>query len=76
MKPIRIIKYFGLILCSFFSLLLFSGILHALDLPKVIDKTNCSQYKDFLIPALYRAVERGDWIVEPGTLNFTYIQTG
>ncbi len=72
MKQIKILKYFGLSLCTLFILLLCGGIGQALDLPKVIDKTNCSKYKDLLIPAMYRAVERGGWVVTPGTLNFTY----
>ncbi len=49
-----------------------AGSLQAIDLPDVIDKKNCSQYKDLLIPAMYRAVERGDYIVTPGKINFKY----
>ncbi|MBU1055785.1 MAG: DUF1329 domain-containing protein [Proteobacteria bacterium] len=74
MKNLRIIKYFGLSLCSLFILFLCGGIVQAMDLPKVIDKTNCSQYKDLLIPALYRAVERGEWVITPGQINFKYKQ--
>ncbi len=72
MKRKKNIKCFGLSLCSLFVLLLCSGILQAMDLPKVIDKTNCAQYKDILIPALYRAVERGAYVVTPGKINFEY----
>ncbi len=72
MRRMKIIKYFGLSLCSLLILLLCGGTIKALDLPKVIDKTNCSQYKDLFIPAMYRAVERGDWIVTPGTVSFKY----
>ncbi len=72
MKRIRILKYFGSLLCSLFILLLCSSIMQAADLPKVIDKTNCAQHKDLLIPALYRAVERGDYVVAPGKINFKY----
>jgi len=43
-----------------------------MDLPKVIDKTNCSQFKELLIPAMYLAVERGDYVVTPGKINFKY----
>jgi len=43
-----------------------------MDLPKVIDKTNCSQYKDFFIPAMYSAIERGDFVITPGKINFDY----
>nr|CBX27428.1 hypothetical protein N47_H22500 [uncultured Desulfobacterium sp.] len=39
-----------------------------------MDKANCSQYKDLLIPAMYRAVESGDYIITPGNLNFKYKQ--
>ncbi len=45
MKPIRILKYFGLSLCSLFVLFLCSDILQALDLPKVIDESNCANTK-------------------------------
>ncbi len=75
MKRMRILKYFGLSLCSLFILLLWSGIMQAEDLPKVIDKTNCSQYKDLLIPAMYRAVERGDFVITPGKINFKFKQS-
>ncbi|MBU4009691.1 MAG: DUF1329 domain-containing protein, partial [Proteobacteria bacterium] len=72
MKQLRISKHFGLSLFSLLILLLCSGIVQAGDLPKVIDKTNCSQYKDLLIPAMYRAVERGDYVITPGKINFKY----
>jgi hypothetical protein len=72
MKQMRILKCFSLSLCSLFILLLCIGIGQALDLPKVIDKTNCSQYKDLFIPAMYRAVERGDFVITPGKINFDY----
>ncbi len=72
MNQKRNLKYFGLTLCSLFVLLLCSGIGQAMDLPKVIDKTNYAQYKDILVPPMYRAVERGDMIVTPGTINFKY----
>ncbi len=72
MKRVRNIKYLGLLLCSLFVLLLYGGIVYASDLPKAIDKTNCSKYKDIMIPALYRAVERGDFVVTPGAINFKY----
>ncbi len=72
MKQNRMLKYFGLSLCSLFILLLYGGVVQAMDLPKVIDKTNCSKYKDLLIPALYRAVERGDFILPTGNLPFSY----
>ncbi|MFH2045774.1 MAG: DUF1329 domain-containing protein [Pseudomonadota bacterium] len=75
MKRMRILKYFGLSLCSLFILLLCTGIGRAMDLPKVIDKSNCSQYKDLLIPAMYRAVERGDYVITPGKINFKYKQS-
>ncbi|MBU1054898.1 MAG: DUF1329 domain-containing protein [Proteobacteria bacterium] len=67
-----ILYKFKLLICSLFFLLLSGNIVQAMDLPKMINKTNCSQYKDLLIPAMYRAVERGDWVVTPGTLNFKY----
>ncbi len=72
MKRMKIWKFFGLSLCSLFILLLWSSIGQAMDLPKVIDKTNCAQYKELLVPALYRAVERGGFVVTPGKINFTY----
>jgi len=46
-----------------------------MDLPKLIDKTNCSQYKDLLIPAMYRAIEQGDYFITPGKINFKYKHT-
>ncbi|MBU1055856.1 MAG: DUF1329 domain-containing protein [Proteobacteria bacterium] len=72
MKHKKIFKYFKMSLCSLLVLFLFCGAALALDLPKVIDKTNCSQFKDLLIPAMYRAVERGDMVVTPGAINFKY----
>ena len=48
MKQIKILKCFGLSLCSLFILLLCGGTVKSLDLPKVIDKTNYSQYKDLI----------------------------
>lgn len=72
MKRMIILKYFGLSLCFPLVLLLCGGIAQAMDLPKLIDKTNCSKYKDLLIPALYRAVERGDNVITPGKINFKY----
>ncbi len=72
MKRMKILKYFGLSLCSLFILLLCNGIGQSMDLPKVIDKTNCSQYKDLLIPAMFRVVESGDWVVTPGTISFKF----
>ncbi|MGB5158789.1 hypothetical protein [Desulfobacterium sp. N47] len=44
----------------------------AMELPRVIDKTNCAQYKDLLVPAMYRAVEKGDFVISPGNINFQY----
>ncbi len=46
--------------------------LQAIDLPGKIDKSNCAQYKDLLVPSLYRAVERGDFVITPGKINFNY----
>ncbi|MBU4036214.1 MAG: hypothetical protein KKA35_07280, partial [Proteobacteria bacterium] len=69
-KKIRFFKFLGLSLLV--VLLGISGSLQAMDLPKTIDKTNCAQYKDILIPAMYRAVERGDFVITPGTINFNY----
>lgn len=72
MKLIGIMKCFVSLLLSLFILVLGVNTLQAMDLPKVIDKTNCNQYKDLFIPAFYRAVERGEFIVTPGSLNFKY----
>ncbi|MBU4009319.1 MAG: DUF1329 domain-containing protein [Proteobacteria bacterium] len=72
MKQMKILKCFGLPLFLLFILLLCGGTVKAADLPKLIDKTNCSQFKDLLIPPLYRAVERGAWVVTPGAINFKY----
>ncbi|MBU4010819.1 MAG: hypothetical protein KJ882_08635, partial [Proteobacteria bacterium] len=74
MKRGVVVKWLGRLIFSLIILLLGIGQARALDLPKVIDKTNCSQYKDLLIPALYRAVERGEWIITPGQINFKYKQ--
>ncbi len=67
---INIFKYLGLPALVF--LIGVGGYLQAAELPKVIDKTNCDQYKDLFIPAMYLAVERGGWIINPGTINFKY----
>ncbi|MFH2047657.1 MAG: DUF1329 domain-containing protein [Pseudomonadota bacterium] len=69
----RFLKRTGLPLLSLLVLLLgIGGTLQAADLPKLIDKSNCAQYKDLLIPAMYRAVERGGWVITPGKINFDY----
>ncbi len=75
MKRKKKLKNFGLSLCALFILLLYGGITQAMDLPKVIDKSNCAQYKDLLIPAMYRAVEKGDYVITPGATNFKYKQS-
>ncbi len=75
MKRIRILKFFRLSLFSLLVLFLCGSIGQAMDLPDVIDKTNCSHYKDMLIPAMYRAIERGDYSITPGKLNFKYKHT-
>ncbi|MBU4011097.1 MAG: DUF1329 domain-containing protein [Proteobacteria bacterium] len=72
MKRMNILKYFGLSLYSLFVLFLCGGNVQAMDLPNVIDKTNCSKYKELLIPAMYRAVEKGDYVITPGKINFKY----
>ncbi|MBU1054352.1 MAG: DUF1329 domain-containing protein [Proteobacteria bacterium] len=72
MKRNRILKYIGGSLCSLLVLFFCGATVQAVYLPKVIDKTNCAQYKDLLIPAMYRAVERGDFIITPGAINFKY----
>lgn len=67
-------KYF--ILPLFLALIMFLGgvsVSAAVELAKVIDKSNCAQYKDLLIPALYRAVERGDFVLHTAPkLNYEY----
>ncbi len=72
----RLMRFFnrtGLTLLSLLVILLsIGGTLQAADLPKLIDKTNCAQYKDLLIPAMYRVVERGGWVITPGKINFDY----
>jgi len=69
-------RFFNRTGLPFITLLVFllgiGGTLQAADLPKLIDKSNCAQYKDLLIPPLYRAVERGGWVVTPGKINFIY----
>ncbi|MFH2046546.1 MAG: DUF1329 domain-containing protein [Pseudomonadota bacterium] len=59
-------------LCILVILLGFSGYLQAEELTKVIDKNNCAKYKDIIIPAMYRAIERGDFFLTPGNINFKY----
>jgi len=69
----RFTKHIGRAILTLLILLMGIGsTLQAEDLPKMIDKKNCAQYKDLLIPALYRAVERGGWVVTPGNINFKY----
>ncbi len=74
MKIIKsIFKCIGLaMLCMLTILLGFSSSLQAAELPNAIDKKNCAQYKDFFVPAMYRAVERGDYVITPGKINFSY----
>jgi len=72
MMRIGILRCLRLLLFSLLALLLSGGIVWAIDLPKVIDRTNCGKYEDLLIPAMYRAVKRGDYVIAPGTLNFKY----
>jgi len=74
-KTISVSKYF--ILPLFLALAMFLGVAAtanaAGELAKVIDKSNCAQYKDLLIPALYKAVERGDFILNTAPkLNYEY----
>jgi len=69
---IIVFKLLGYLLYSLSVPLLYSGMAQAMDLPKVINKTNCSQYKDLLIPALYRAVEKGDFVITLGSVDFKY----
>ncbi len=57
---------------SLLVLLINIGLGQANGLPMVIDNTNCARYKDLLIPAMYRAVERGDFVITPGKINFKY----
>ncbi|MBU1054794.1 MAG: DUF1329 domain-containing protein [Proteobacteria bacterium] len=72
MKRMKILQYCELSLCLLFVLFLYCGIGQSMDLPKVIDKSNCSQYKDLFIPAMYYAVQRGDYVITPGKINFKY----
>jgi hypothetical protein len=44
----------------------------ARDIAKTIDRNNVQQYKDMLVPACYRAVERGDFILKTGALSYEY----
>lgn len=44
------------------------------EIAKIIDRTNVAQYKDLLMPALYRAVAKGDFILPTGKLDFDWIQ--
>lgn len=73
-KTISCTKYF--ILPLFLVLIMFLGgvsMSAAEELAKVIDKSNCTQYKDLLVPALYRAVERGDFVLNTAPkLNYEY----
>ncbi|MBU1054880.1 MAG: DUF1329 domain-containing protein [Proteobacteria bacterium] len=72
MNRYNYLKYFGLSFCLLFILLLCVNTLQAIVLPKIIDKTNCSRYEDILIPALFRAVKKGDFVITPGKVNFNY----
>lgn len=42
------------------------------EIGKTIDTSNVLQYKDMLIPALYRAVEAGEFILPTGQLNYEF----
>ncbi|MBU1054906.1 MAG: DUF1329 domain-containing protein [Proteobacteria bacterium] len=75
MKQMKIIKNVIFSLCLLLVLISYGDTVQAKDLPKVIDKTNCAQYKDLLIPAMYRAVERSDFVITPGKINFIFKHT-
>ncbi len=73
---ISIIKYLCAPMLSMLAFIMgIGGISQAADLPTVIDKTNCSQYKDILIPSMYRGIERGDFFITTGNINFKYRHT-
>jgi hypothetical protein len=59
----------------FFVVILWGvGSVQAQTIGKTIDKSNVQEYKDLLIPALSRAVERGDFILPTANLGFPYKQ--
>lgn len=45
---------------------------HAGITGKVIDKANCQEYKDLLIPMQLKAIEKDGWILKLATLDFDY----
>ncbi len=73
MKKISMSRCLILSIFSFLLILLLGGgPVQAMDLPNVIDKTNCKKYKELLIPVLFRAVEKGDFTIPTGKLDFPY----
>ncbi len=72
----KTIKFSGWWIRSLFALFVIlwgvSSVQAAGEFAKIIDKSNVAQYKDMLMPALYRAVERGDFILNTGKLSFEY----
>jgi len=72
----KTIRFSGCWIWSLFAVLIMlfgAGPVRAAgEIAKTIDKSNVSQYEDILMPALYRAVERGDYILTTGKLNFEY----
>ncbi|MBU1053921.1 MAG: DUF1329 domain-containing protein [Proteobacteria bacterium] len=72
-KTTRVLVWLGWSL--FTALLMLGGVSPAQetkDIAKTIDSNNVAQYKNMLMPALYRAVERGDFILQTGKLNYEY----
>jgi hypothetical protein len=70
-KRTRILKWLGWFL---FLMVIQWGVgsVQAQTIGKTIDKSNVQEYKELLYPAMFRAVERGDFILPTGNLNFPY----
>ncbi len=73
MKGIRFLEWLGWSLFVMMILVWGAGSAQAVgEIGNTIDKTNITEYKDVLIPALYRAIERGEFICPTANLPFDY----
>ncbi len=71
-KDLRLLSYICWSLLAMVIMLGGVSPVSAGEIGKTIDRTNVAQYKDVLIPALYRAIERGDFICPTADLPFDY----
>lgn len=72
-KQKRLLRWsVSLLFTAMILLMGISSVQAAGEIGKTIDSTNVAQYKDLLIPAMFRAVEKGDFILPTVNLGFPY----